>query len=440
MNPAMTMDSRLPHDDRRIGPVASGDLACTSRSGWSVGEILLTVYFMATIVRGESLSHIGTGPWFITDSVLISLVALALILQPQHFFAWGRVEGALVAFFGLAVLHTLAALDHGFFALKDATLAGYALFALLVPTFIRSWVGVRRILLCAAIATGVRAVVAVLGPSIGGNSAFFLGAGAVALVAGLALKIRWTGVFLFCCYIVGVALSGRRAPALALVVAVIVLAVSLPRPARHRTMQALMAIAVCGFLLFQAAGLVGVLSDRLDAGLERYRSGTVRYQEDPTAQWRLATWRNAVDLLVRSPIRGVGFGEPINVYADVRPRENPNPYNDGLPHNTYLTVALRMGIPGVSCLAIVLVTWFRRMWRLRFRSPLAPVILTTTVYGCVYGFFGLFLERPFMAMFFWCVVGLGLTLDRLVSAEMLTGMDGSKTQGPGLNVGRASVP
>jgi O-antigen ligase len=380
----------------------------------TLGELVLIVVLAGTIVMRSAFAHLRVGPLYVTDAALFILLALAILFYPQRFFAWRRTEKILVAYVAVCVLHVLAALDGGMWTLKDATLGGYALFALLVPVFVTSMDRLRRLVAVAFASAVALAAYGVFLPDIGGNASFYLGAGALGALAGLCFRTRWASVFAFCVFVLQMVASGRRASALALLAAIATLFVALPLPAQRRFLHAVAAVLLSGVVLGAAAVSSPPLAARLGWGVQRYLSGTVGYRSDGTAQWRLGAWRNAVELIGENPVSGVGFGTPINVYpVDEPPEKMESPFNYGLPHNTYLTVALKTGLPGLALLLAGLAVWLRRVWRLRARSTWACAVVALGVYGCCYGYFALFFERPFMAFPFWVVIGVGLSLERL---------------------------
>jgi O-antigen ligase len=392
-------------------------LPATSASRTSpltLGELVLSAVLAGTITMRSAFAHVRVGPLYVTDAALFVLLALAILFYPQRFFAWGRTEKILVAYVALCVLHVLAALDGGMWTLKDATLGGYALFALLVPVFITSVDRLRRLVAVAFASVVTLAAYVVLIPDIGGNTSFYLGAGALGALTGLCLRTRWGGGVAFCVFVLQMVTSGKRASALALLAAATTLFVTLPSAAQRRFLRAIATVLACCAVLGAVAMSFPTLATRLGLGAQRYLSGTVGYRSDGTAQWRLGAWRNAVELIRAHPVGGVGFGAPINVYpVDEPPEKMESPFNYGLPHNTYLTVALKTGLPGLVLLLTALAVWLRRMWRLRARSTWACAVVAFSVYGCCYGYFSLFFERPFMAFPFWVVVGIGLALERL---------------------------
>jgi O-antigen ligase len=380
------------------------------------GELVLSAALAATIVMGGAFAHLKLGPLYVTDAALFSLLTLAVPFYPHRFFSWGKVEKLLVAYVALCALHVLAAYDHGMWTLKDATLGGYALFALLVPVFATSMDRLARLAAVAFTSVVALAAYVVFFPDIGGNTSFYLGAGAVGALAGLCWRTRWGGSVAFCVFVLQMVASGKRASALALLAAATTLFVALPSAGQRRLLRGFAIVLVCGAVLGGIAMSVPSLATRLRLGAQRYFSGTVGYRSDGTAQWRLGAWRNAVELIRAHPVGGVGFGTPVDVYpVDEPPQKIESPFNYGLPHNTYLTVALKTGIPGLTLLLTALAAWLRCMWRLRARSAWACGVVALGVYGCFYGYFALFFERPFMAFPFWVVIGIGLSLERLTA-------------------------
>jgi O-antigen ligase len=382
----------------------------------TLGELVLSAVLAGTIVMRGAFAHVRVGPLYVTDTALFVLLALAILFYPQRFFAWGRTEKLLVAYVALCLLHVLAAFDKGMWALKDATLGGYALFALLVPVFVTSLDQLLRLVAVAFVSVVALAAYGVVLPDIGGNTSFYLGAGALGALAGLCSRTRWGGGVAFCVFVLQMVASGKRASALALLAAVTTLFVALPSAAQRRFVRAIAIILVCCGVLGAVAMSFSSLATRLGLGAQRYLSGTVGYHSDGTAQWRLGAWRNAVELIGAHPVGGVGFGTPVDVYPlDEPPQKMESPFNYGLPHNTYLTVALKTGLPGLVLLLTALAVWVVRMWQLRARSTWACAVVAFGVYGCCYGYFSLFFERPFMAFPFWVVIGVGLSLERMTA-------------------------
>jgi O-antigen ligase len=249
--------------------------------------------------------------------------------------------------------------------------------------------------------------------ALGGTTGFFLGGGALALLGALAMRLRWSLALVVALLGVEMTLAGSRATLVGFVIGSGALVLALPGRPRRRAVRAAFAVAGCGIVLAAIVASSASEAQGLRTGTERFVSGTAGYRTDNTAQWRLTTWKNALRLVAHHPLDGVGFGTPVMVYAAEEPPDKmESPYNYGLPHNTFITMALRMGIPGLAILLLILATWADGLWRIRNRSPLAPVLLALVVFACCYGNFALLFERPFMAMPFWTLIGLGLVLQR----------------------------
>jgi O-antigen ligase len=378
-----------------------------------LAHLLLALVFAGSIVAGRAFSYLRIGPLFVTDAVLFVLLGLCALLQPRWLVVRSRLETLILVFVALAAVHLATALGRGMAALHDATLAGYSLFALVVPAIVARPERLERL-----VAVGVGAAVLLAGTALhasalGGTTGFFLGGGALALLGVLATRFRWSLALVVALLGVEMTLAGSRATLVGFVAGSGVLVLSLPGLARHRALGAVAAAACCGVVLAAIVASSASEARGLRLGAERFVSGTAGYQTDNTAQWRLGTWKNALRLVAHHPMTGVGFGIPVMVYAATEPPDKmESPYNYGLPHNTFITMALRMGIPGLVVLLLILGTWLQGLWRIRARSALAPILLALVVYACCYGNFALLFERPFMAMPFWTLVGLGMALER----------------------------
>jgi hypothetical protein len=378
-----------------------------------IAHVLLALVFAGSIVAGRTFSYLRVGPLFVTDAVLFLILGLCALLRPRWLVVRSRVETLILVFVAVATVHLATGINRGAAALHDATLAGYSLFALVVPAIVTRPDRLERLVTVGVAAVVMLAAVALHASTLGGTTGFFLGGGALALLGALAMRFRWSVAVVVALLGVEMTLSGSRATLVGFVIGSGTLVVSLPALPRQRAIRAAFATAGCAIVLAAIVASSASEAQGLRTGTERFVSGTAGYRTDNTAQWRLATWKNALRLVAHHPITGVGFGVPVMVYAAEEPPDKmESPYNYGLPHNTFITMAMRMGVPGLAILLLILATWLTGLWRIRRRSPLAPVLMALVVYACCYGNFALLFERPFMAMPFWTLVGIGLVLER----------------------------
>jgi len=134
-------------------------------------------------------------------------------------------------------------------------------------------------------------------------------------------------------------------------------------------------------------------------------------QEDLATQMRLGEYKDALTLISRYPIFGVGFtGSPdIDTYIGVS--------------NVYLLIAQQMGLVGVAAFLLVMLALFGFAWGARgvvkTRPALEPMWwgLHTAIAGALVG--GLFdhyffnLDFHHSVVFFWLFVGLAASATRL---------------------------
>jgi O-antigen ligase len=129
--------------------------------------------------------------------------------------------------------------------------------------------------------------------------------------------------------------------------------------------------------------------------------------------FRKRAWSNALARIRRSPLLGIGFGPPSALFPDFQCEIFSSPLsNCGNAHNTYLTLAMRMGLP---ILALFGTASGMALWRgLRsVREATAAtegvsalmLLLASTVSLAAYGFMSLLLESPYLAVLFWTTLG-----------------------------------
>jgi O-antigen ligase len=120
-------------------------------------------------------------------------------------------------------------------------------------------------------------------------------------------------------------------------------------------------------------------------------------------------WREAFRHIQRHPITGDLLGSKFSWHTAGRLVEN-------YPHNTFLTIALKSGIPGVLLLAVPLGLLLWRAVRIsaRFKGELASSALLgiTASVGAllVYSLYNLLFESPFMAWPTWAMMGLVIAI------------------------------
>ena len=139
---------------------------------------------------------------------------------------------------------------------------------------------------------------------------------------------------------------------------------------------------------------------------------------EDSLRFRIEAWSRALERIRSSPITGIGLGPAPALYAD---RYCDTPYsptsNCGNAHNTYLTLAMRMGIPVflffVATNLSVLTRFVRRAVRHSDEAQptlLAPFLAAALASLGVYAFMSLFFESPYLSPLFWVVLAMMNTL------------------------------
>ncbi len=227
-------------------------------------------------------------------------------------------------------------------------------------------------------------------------------------------SVRWFSVVASCFALVALFLTHIRAAWVALLVQVCVLAVlKLRRSGVMATVVA--ALVVLGVLA--AVGLLGGPSEM---------HGTVEMADAKSMMVRFNTWKLALSEILAHPLTGLGYGR--HSFRVVHPEAViENGYHSHV-HNTFLSMAVQVGLPGflLFCwvfyriLTVAFETWERT--RDQYSGRLALALLLVTV--------GVIVRNLFDDMFvgtlvylFWLLVGLLFSLKP--RAPAYAGQDGS---------------
>jgi len=156
-----------------------------------------------------------------------------------------------------------------------------------------------------------------------------------------------------------------------------------------------------------AAGLLVLLLPQTREYVMHFAQG-VRFQ-DLASQMRLGEYKDALILIRRYPLIGVGFiGAPdIDIYLGVS--------------SLYLLIAEEMGLVGLGVFLVIMAIFFRytwRSWRSMAPDPRLEAILlgfeTAVVGGLIGGILDHYLfSFPHAVAFFWLYVGLTVVAARL---------------------------
>jgi hypothetical protein len=181
-------------------------------------------------------------------------------------------------------------------------------------------------------------------------------------------------------------------------------------------------VALLGLGLFRYRRIVPVLA--LAVGLILVLPQTQAYVvhffegvqgEDLATQMRFGEYRDALTLIGRYPVFGVGFtGSPdIDTYIGVS--------------NVYLLIAQQMGLVGLGAFVLVMLVLFAWAWRarraVRERPALEPMwwglhaALVGALVGGIFDHYFFNLDFHHSVVFFWLLVGLAASATRLTSRK-----------------------
>jgi hypothetical protein len=161
------------------------------------------------------------------------------------------------------------------------------------------------------------------------------------------------------------------------------------------------------------------------------QNGAISVSEASLA-FRLAAWRNALHRISGNPLTGIGFGPAPALYSDEHCLIPYSPTsNCGNAHNTYLTLAMRMGIP-----ILIFFLAFNGYLLIRFSSALLQThepheallgILALVAYVSfgLYAFMSLFFESPYLSSLYWILIAV---------------MHSFQTRPPALRIATSRVP
>jgi putative inorganic carbon (HCO3(-)) transporter len=202
-----------------------------------------------------------------------------------------------------------------------------------------------------------------------------------------------------------IALTHSRGGFLAMVVGITVLI------ARSRN-------KVAGFAMMGLIGLGGVLM--APQGIVERLQSISEYEEDASAQARLAAWRTAGMMIRANPVFGVGFGHFEDNYVRYDPARQDADlelHGSHVAHNSYLQIWAECGTPTLLLYLMLIAISYLDLWavrgmaRRRFHSSwilnyatMFEASLTTFMLGSV------FLNRAHFDLFYhWVAIILAFT-------------------------------
>ena len=146
-------------------------------------------------------------------------------------------------------------------------------------------------------------------------------------------------------------------------------------------------------------------------------------QGEGTKKWRERWWDTIIKDTIHGPNFWTGRGFGLNIAEEdgfAGPDRGATGENRALtrsPHNVYMTLLARAGIPGLVLWVLVLVSWFGMMMkailtaRARGHKQWADLFLFIGCYAAaivINATFDVVLEGPVQGIWFWCLFGFGV--------------------------------
>jgi hypothetical protein len=432
--------------------VATFGLAAVVASDKPLSRLFLTLLLgllSGYMFLGRGLAHVGIGPAYLGDAVLVVavLVLVAALSRPARF---DPLHGLLILYVVLGAALTLPYLGvYGLDALRDGVTWIYALFAIAVsvvvlPTeFERIATWYRRIvplfLLWVPLAyyldqigtpplpsSDVSAVVfkgGDIGVHLAGVAAFILLG--LATAPGAAGNLRQA--LLWTLWLVDVAIAGAVNRGGLLAAAVALLAVIF-----GRSSQRMLLLVLVGLSLLTGAALVNPKIDTpqtrdisigqiIDNVGSIFSSSVGPGSLQGSKEFRLNWWGEIVAYTVDGPYFWTGKGFGINL------ADSDGFQTDGTlraPHNSHMTILAREGVPGLVLWLVLQATFGWRLLRAGYRAYADGRAFLVQIIGWLFVYwlaalvnmsFDVYLESPQGGVWFWVVFGLGIAA---ISAEL----------------------
>ena len=429
-----------------------------------VGGFLVVAYIVATRIGSLKAAklgiQIGPIPLFLTEILILSLFGIIIATRSRLLIAWlltGGTTGwpgfSLWVLLIASVIYCVAALGSwGILAVRDLAIFGYGIIypltyialdtpekaAAAMRAFAYSGL-VLAILLIGDTALGlhmmfdeeVRGVEGIGsfasfgGGDVGGIIAF--SAAALLAYAGVspARRLFHLACAALCLYAVMIGQTRSAIIGLVLAMFYIFLGVKpLVRMLLLVQVAIIAAIVVAIPVLFPETSIARVIGG-FWATLHSASAGA----QDANAYFRLLRWGAVLDLWKSEPLFGVGFGRPV-IPAALVDLSEVGQFNVGLPHNSYLTVLVRLGLFGFI---LVIIPWlgsvvfaFARVHRHRYGADAFAAGAAMLVMSG-FAFFVLFLERPMHAASLWMLAAI---VTRLLENEREQPSRAAEVTGP----------
>lgn len=162
-------------------------------------------------------------------------------------------------------------------------------------------------------------------------------------------------------------------------------------------------------------------------------------QTEGTKQWRLDWWDVIINDTFHGPNFWTGRGFGLNIadedgFAGTRSSSGLDRPLTRSPHNAFMTLLARAGVPGVVLWSLVLISWSGMMLRAmlvaraRGHKQWTGLFLFITCYAMsiiINAAFDVTLEGPMQGIWFWCLFGFGIGSVMVYRAQPADGIASS---------------
>lgn len=432
-----------------------GGLA-TMRRHPDLALVALLLLLTATISRSFS-TGVHVGPIYVTE-VVMALAAAIAIIRLGIGESWRVLRRlplpALALFWTVGAIAALRGIgEFGFSQTSDDV--GLAVYSLVLPLLALVVVDRERhralfgVLVACGFAAMATFAITYSADQLAGSADTLLTLQGAAAGLYMSLAVSWiaarvvngvpTPTWLIALAPVGVVLMGLTSQRSVWMVAILSLAaVTIFAPRRAMLRTAAGGLAVLAVCFVAAAGIQsgitntggGVqgsgenLATSSESGAPQLVTeiaavtGEGESGESANVAWRLAYWRELVGRTPDAPLLGVGFGQPSafvwrDLKYDFRDGDPTSPGDVTGPHNSFVHILYRMGIP-----ALLVVLFLLAVAAVRVRSAFRDgrlavgdrVTLTTLVAmlaaGIMASSFNEGLTGPYLGLFFWVPLGM----------------------------------
>ena len=162
-------------------------------------------------------------------------------------------------------------------------------------------------------------------------------------------------------------------------------------------------------------------------------------QTEGTKKWRLDWWDLIINETFHGPTFWTGRGFGLNIadedgFAGTRSSSGLDRPLTRSPHNAFMTLLARAGVPGVVLWSLVLISWSGMMLRAmlvaraRGHKQWTGLFLFITCYAMsiiINAVFDVTLEGPMQGIWFWCLFGFGIGSVMVYRAQPADGIASS---------------